>query len=186
MEPICTVLVPLVNGFEEIEAVTLVDVLRRGGVKVVTAALGSSLEVVGAHEMTLHADAFFRDVAADDYAAIILPGGPGTGEMRKNAALIERLREQKAANRLIGAICAAPLVLVDAGVLEPNQHVTCYPTCETELDRASAAVPVVEDGLIITGQAPGAALLFALIVLKTLAGENVAKRVANGLVTRAF
>ena len=186
MEPNCTVLVPLVDGFEEVEAVTIVDVLRRGGVDVVTAALGSSLEVSGAHSMTLHADAFFKEVAADDYAAIVLPGGPGTSEMRANEALLERLREQKEANRLIAAICAAPLVLMDAGVLDPDQHVTCYPTCQMELDRACAAVPVVEDGLIITGQAPGAALLFALIVLKTLAGEDVAKRVANGLVTHIF
>lgn len=186
MEPICTVLVPLEEGFEEVEAVTIVDVLRRGGVDVVTAALGSSLEVSGAHGMTLHADALYKDVAAKDYAAIVLPGGPGTSEMRTNEALLERLREQKAGNRLIAAICAAPLVLMDAGVLEQGQHITCYPTCEPELDRTCAAVPVVEDGLIITGQAPGAALLFALIVLKTLAGEDVAKRVANGLVTRVF
>ncbi len=179
-------LVPLVDGFEEIEAVTVIDVLRRGGIEVITAAMTSSLEVMGAHGMVLHADATFAEVGAAEYEVIVLPGGPGTSKLRTNEALLERLREQRADNRLIAAICAAPLVLMDAGVLEPGQHVTCYPTCEVELDRSRAAVPVVEDGLIITGQAPGAALLFALIVLKTLAGEDAARRVANGLVTRIF
>lgn len=180
------VLVPLVEGFEEIEAVTLVDVLRRGGVEVVVAALATDPQVKGAHGMSLSADAHFDEVAGDSYDAIVLPGGPGTESLRHNEALLERLRRQKEEGRVIAAICAAPLVLMDAGVLESGQHITCYPTCEVELDRTSAAVPVVADGLIITGQAPGAALLFALIVLKTLAGEDVAKRVANGLVTRVF
>lgn len=180
------VLVPLVEGFEEIEAVTLVDVLRRGGVEVTIAALAPDLQVKGAHGMILQADSHFDEVSSAEYDAIALPGGPGSESMRHDEGLLERLRQQKQEGRIIAAICAAPLVLMDAGVLEPGQHITCYPTCEVELDRACAAVPVVADKLIITGQAPGAALLFALIVLKTLAGEDVAKRIANGLVTRVF
>ncbi len=176
-------LVVLVDGFEEIEAVTIVDVLRRGGVEVVTAALGDSRSVKGAHEMTLSADQLFADAASGDYDAVVLPGGPGTSALRESAAVQDRLRRQKEEGKLLAAICAAPTVLCDADVLEPGQHVTCYPTCMMELDRPSANVPVVADGNVITGQAPGSALLFALVVLKTLAGEKVAAKVARTMVT---
>ena len=178
------VLIPLAEGFEEIEALTAVDVLRRGGQTVVTAAVGETLETKGAHDIVVTADALFADVADDPYEAILLPGGGvGTERMRKSEAMIRRLRRQAEEHRLICAICAAPLVLVDAGVLAPDTHVTCYPTCQMELDRPWSAVPVVVDGTIITGQAPGSATLFSLIVLQTLAGESVARKVARGMVT---
>lgn len=176
------VLVPLVEGFEDIEAVSVIDVLRRGGVEVVTAAVDGAPTVLSSHGIRMSADAAFEDAAKADYDAVVLPGGPGTDRL-KVPAVIDRLRRQKDEGRLICAICAAPLVLVEAGVLEQDQHVTCYPTCITELDRQSANVPVVADGNVITGQAPGAALLFALVVLQALAGEKVARRVARGLVT---
>ena len=176
-------LVPLTDGFEEMEAVTLIDVLRRGGVHVVTAALAPNLEVEGAHGMILRADALFAEVSPAEYDALVLPGGPGVEHMRRNEALLDRVRRQKAEGRLLAAICAAPLVLVEAGVLEPGQRVTCYPTCADGLDRPCAGVPVVEDGRLITGQAPGAALAFALAVLRALKGEAIAEQVADGLVT---
>lgn len=179
------VLVPLTDGFEEIEAVTLIDVLRRGGVHVVAAALAPNLEVEGAHGMILHADALFAEVASAEYDALVLPGGPGTENMRRCEALLERVRRQKAEGRLLAAICAAPLVLAAAGVLEPGRRVTCYPSCAVGLDRPCAGVPVVVDGRLVTGQAPGAALAFALAVLGALKGEAVAKQVADGLVARA-
>ncbi|HBO98662.1 MAG TPA: DJ-1 family protein [Verrucomicrobia bacterium] len=177
-------LVPLTDGFEEMEAVTLIDVLRRGGVHVVTAALAPSLEVEGAHGMILRADALFAEVSPAEYDALVLPGGPGVENMRRCGALLERVRRQKAEGRLLAAICAAPLVLVEAGVLEPGQRVTCYPSCAVGLDRPCAGVPVVVDGRIVTGQAPGAALAFALAVLGVLKGEAIVKQVADGLVAR--
>lgn len=177
------VLVPLADGFEEIEAVTIIDVLRRGGVDVVTAHLGESSAVHGAYGLTMRADAPFAAVAEGEYDALVLPGGPGTEALRKCGPLIERIRRQKADGRLVCAICAAPLVLVDAGILEQGQHVTCYPTCVMDLDRPCAGVPVVADGNIITGQAPGSALLFSLVVLKTLMGDSVANKVARAMVT---
>lgn len=181
------VLVPLAEGFEEIEAVTAIDVLRRGGVDVVVAAMGDRLETAGSHGMTLKADALFSDAEAGDYDAILLPGGgPGTERLRNSDALARRLRRQADEGRLLCAICAAPTVLVDAGVLEPGVHVTCYPTCQMELDRPWSPVPVVADGNVVTGQAPGSAMLFALIVLQTLAGEPVARKVARALVTDAL
>ena len=177
-------LVVLADGFEDIEAVTVIDVLRRGRVDVVTASLSGTPIVKSAHGMEMLADLPFEKAAEDSYSAIILPGGGGgTENMKRSPALIERLRRQKGEGGLICAICAAPTVLVDADVLDPEQHVTCYPSCVMDLDRPSANVPVVADGNVITGQAPGSALLFSLVVLKALAGDKSAEKVARGMVT---
>ncbi|MBQ6137483.1 MAG: DJ-1/PfpI family protein [Kiritimatiellae bacterium] len=176
-------LVVLAEGFEDIEAVSVVDILRRGGVEVTTASLGGSQCVRSAHGIEMKADALFSDAAEAVFDAFILPGGPGTENLRKSPEVIERLRRQKAEGRLICAICAAPTVLVEAEVLDPDQHVTCYPSCVMDLDRPCADAPVVADGAVITGQAPGAATLFGLVVLQALAGELVARKVARGMVT---
>ena len=177
-------LVPLAKGFEEVEAVTIVDVLRRGGVEVVTASVWESAEVVGAHGLPMKADARLADVADGDFDAIVLPGGgEGTENLKNSDLLIRRLRRQNDEGKLLCAICAAPTVLVEAGVLAEGLHVTCYPTCQVELDRPWTPVPVVADGNVITGQAPGSALLFALVVLQSLTDEKTAKRVARGMVT---
>ena len=106
------VLVPLVEGFEDIEAVTIVDVLRRGGVEVVTASVAGTPFVKSSHGIQMSADATFAQAAEETYDAIVLPGGPGTGNL-KVPAVLERLRRQKEAGRLICAICAAPTVLVE-------------------------------------------------------------------------
>lgn len=181
------VLIPLAAGFEDIEAVALIDVLRRGGVDVVTAAIGERLEVKSAHGVVMTADALFADAGEADYDAIVLPGGgEGTERLRNSDALIRRLQRQNDDRRLICAICAAPTVLVEAGVIAPGIHVTCYPTCQMELDRPWSPMPVVVEGNIITGQAPGTALLFALVILQTLAGESVARKVARGMVTNVL
>jgi len=178
------VLVPLAGGFEEIEALTVVDVLRRGSQKVVTASVDPGLSVVGAHGIEVKADALLDDVVDDAYDAIVLPGGGGgTERLRKCSSLIRRIQRQASEDRLLCAICAAPAVLVDAGVLDRGVQVTCYPTCQMELDRPWTPAPVVADGNIITGQAPGSAMLFALVILKTLAGESAASSVARRMVT---
>lgn len=178
------VLVPLAGGFEEIEALTIVDVLRRGGQQVLTASIETGLSVVGAHGIEVKADALLSDVIDDAYDAIVLPGGGGgTAKMRKCTTLLNRLRRQAGEGRLLCAICAAPAVFVDAGVLDAGVQVTCYPTCQEELDRPWIPAPVVADRNIITGQAPGSAMLFALVVLKTLAGDEVADGVAGQMVT---
>ncbi|MBR4354477.1 MAG: DJ-1/PfpI family protein [Kiritimatiellae bacterium] len=178
------VLVPLATGFEEIEAVTVIDILRRGGVEVVSASIGDSLAVTGAHGMELKADRLFAEAAKDEYDAIVLPGGgDGTENLRRSDAVLERIRAQKEAGRLNCAICAAPLVLAEAEVIDPGIHVTCYPSVSLDMDRPVAAVPVIADRDIVTGQAPGAAMLFALVVLQTLVGERTARKVARGLVT---
>jgi len=178
------VLVPLANGFEELEAVAAVDVLRRGGVEVVMASIHDSPDVKGAHGMSVRADALFADVADAEYDAIVLPGGgEGTENLKNSDALFRRLRRQDSEGRLLCAICAAPTVLVEAGVIAPGIHVTCYPTCQMQLDRQWTPAPVVAEGNVITGQAPGTALLFGLVVLQALAGDKVAQKVARGMVT---
>lgn len=178
------VLVPLANGLEEIEAVTIIDVLRRGGQEVVTASVHDSVEVIGAHGISIRADALLADAVGEDYAAIVLPGGgEGTENLKRSGLLSERLRRQNEAGLLLCAICAAPTVLVEAGAARERLHMTCYPSCMMELDRPYSNVPVVVDGNLITGQAPGSALIFALVVLQTLAGETVARRIARAMVT---
>ena len=178
------VLIPLADGFEDVEAITAIDVLRRGGVEVVTASISGELSVRSAHGVRIQADALFADVASDSYEAMLLPGGgEGTERLRACGPVIERLRRQKEENRLICAICAAPLVLLEAGVLEEDQHLTCYPTCALEFENAAKDVPVVADGMLVTGEAPGSSLLFALVVLQTLEGDQVAHKVARGMVT---
>jgi len=177
------VIVPLANGFEEVEALTVVDVLRRGGVEVVTASIHASVDVRGAHGVSVKADALLADVASADYAAVVLPGGgEGTENLKNSDAVIRLLQDLKGEGRLLCAICAAPTVLVEAGVLDLGQHVTCYPSCQMDLDRPWVNQPVVVHGDVITGQAPGTALLFALVVLKSLAGASVASRVAREMV----
>jgi 4-methyl-5(b-hydroxyethyl)-thiazole monophosphate biosynthesis len=178
------VLVPLADGFEEIEATTIIDVLRRGGQEVVTASVHDRVDVRGAHGMTVRADALFADVGEEVYDAIVLPGGgDGTENLKSCDALLARLWRQNVDGLLLGAICAAPTVLVAAGAVRPGLHLTCYPGCEAGLDRPSSEAPVVADGNLVTGQAPGSAILFALVVLQTLAGEAAAWDVAGGMVT---
>lgn len=176
--------VVLAEGFEEVEAITVIDVLRRGGVEVVAASLDGANQVTGAHGVKVTADSSFKAAAQSECDALVLPGGgTGTENLRRSHELAERLRRQKESGRLVCAICAAPTVLVDAGVLDPEQHVTCYPSCVMDLDRPSANVPVVADGNVITGQAPGSSLLFALVILKALVGDKAAEKVARGMVT---
>ena len=176
-------LVAFADGFEDIEAVSIVDVLRRGGVEVVAASLNAEPYAVSAHGIRMSTDAVLADVLENDYDAIILPGGgEGTQNLKACEPLLERLRRQKEAGGLVCAICAAPTVLEEAGVID-DESVTCYPSCRADMGRPVTDVPVVADGQIITGQAPGAAMLFGLVVLAHLTDERVAHGVANGMVT---
>lgn len=177
-------LVFMAEGFEEIEAITTIDVLRRGGVEVVTASISESLEVKGAHGICVKADTAASAAIQEQYDAVILPGGGlGTENLAASELVIDTLQRQKSNGGFICAICAAPTVLVKAGVLDEGQHITCYPTCVMELDRPAADAPVVEDGLVITGRGPGSSLLFGLVILKALEGAEVAKKVSRGMVS---
>ena len=179
-----TALVPLADGFEDIEAVAVIDVLRRGGVEVVTASLGADSYAVSAHGIRMETDARLSDVIHDRWDAIVLPGGgEGTANLMACNELAIRLRRQKFEDGgLLCAICAAPTVLAAADVLD-DEDVTCYPSCAEEMGRPVADVPAVADGQIITGRGPGAAITFALAVLAHMVGGDVAHGVAMGMVT---
>ena len=178
------VMVLLANGFEDIEAISVIDILRRGGIEVVTASIHDKRVVRSSHGVRMEADALFSDVGAASYDAIVLPGGSeGAENLRRSEAVAERLRSQHESGRLLCALCAAPTVLEAVGALDEETEVTCYPTCQDGLERPWTPAPVVVDGSVITGQAPGSAILFGLVILQTLAGERVARKVAQGIVT---
>lgn len=169
------VLVMLAQGFEEIEAVTIIDVLRRAGLTVVCAGL-EDIQVQGAHGIVVNADCLFSSLG-DDFDALVLPGGmPGA----RNLALLESLKSliirmsgQK--EKLVGAICASPaLILAPAGVLE-GRRATCYPGMEESFGRSVrySREKVVVDGNIITSQGPGTALLFSLAIVEWMLGAVV-------------
>ena len=175
------VLVPFADGFEDIEAVSIVDVLRRGGVEVVTASLNPEPWALSAHGIRLATDAVLMDVLEGEYDAIILPGGgQGTQNLKKCLPLLQRLNRQKKDGKYVCAICAAPTVLVEADVIE-DETVTCYPSCAVEMGRHIEDVPVIADGLVITGQGPASATLFGLVILAHLVNEKTAHNVANGM-----
>lgn len=173
------VLVPLAEGLEELEAVTIIDVLRRGGLEVVTAALGPDRAVCGSRGVTLLADTLWPEV--DEFDAIVLPGGgKGTENLGADPRVAETARAFDAEGKFVAAICAAPTVLAAAGLLQ-GRRATCYPACAAELGESYDNVPVVADGNIITGQGPGSAMLFALVLITHFVDEATARGVAEGL-----
>ena len=175
------VLVPLADGLEEIEAVTLIDVLRRGGIEVVSAALGNDRAVVGSRDVTVLADIVWDELEIDSFGAIVLPGGGlGTENLAADQRVLATIRAFAESDKFVAAICAAPTVLAQAGVLK-GRRATCYPACAEALGKSYDGVPVIADGHIITSQGPGTAMLFALVLVQHFAGEETARKVADGL-----
>ena len=174
------VMVPLANGFEEIEALTIIDVLRRAGIQTDTiGVIGSFIE--SKHGIRVMVDKRLNEVNEDNYDAIILPGGsPGYENLRKSKRVIEILKKFNSQNKLIGAICGAPLILAREGLLD-NKKATIYPGMERELPHPRDE-PVIVDGNIVTSQGPGTAMKFALTLVKLLKGEKDAERLKRELV----
>ncbi|CAA6679060.1 MULTISPECIES: DJ-1 family glyoxalase III [unclassified Lentimonas] len=172
-------LILLHPGFEEIEAVTPIDLLSRAGVEVVQAALDDTLLVLGRSGITLQATHSLADVADETFDAIILPGGPGIMQIRKHPQICKLLQQQFAADRLIGCICAAPLLLLDAE-LHTDLRYTCHPAAEHELSDALTAT-VVQDGTIITSRGAGTATEFALQLVSQLTDQSTADTIADSV-----
>ena len=174
----------LAQGFEEVEALTPVDVLRRAGVQVTTVGIGGTA-IRGSHGIEVHADAAEQDVTPDDLTAVILPGGmPGTQNLDASDTVCRFLKAAAEKQAVIGAICAAPSVLGHAGLL-CGKHATCFPGFESELTGATVLPDVVvTDGNIITGKGAGAALPFALALAAALAGPDKAAAVEAALQVR--
>ena len=172
-------LVPIADGTEEIEAVGIIDVLRRAGVEVVVAGVGpagipaTSLTVTASRGVRLVADTTLEAVAAQEFDAIVLPGGlPGAGHLRDSDTLKTLLAAQDAAGRLVAAICAAPVVVLQAHGLLRGRGATCFPGLREQLDPASRRYGrVVSDGNLLTSQGPGTALAFALAIVAHLCGR---------------
>jgi 4-methyl-5(b-hydroxyethyl)-thiazole monophosphate biosynthesis len=174
-------LVFLASGFEEIETVTVVDVLRRAGVDVTVAGLTPNV-TEGKHGMRIVPDKSIDDVSVEDFDAFVVPGGnPGYKNLRKDPRVIDMVKKAFNSNKLVAAICAGPAVLSDAGVLE-GKACTIYPGMDEELE-AGGGKPkhdiVVVDGNIITSRGPATALPFALKLAEKLAGKQVAEAVSK-------
>jgi 4-methyl-5(b-hydroxyethyl)-thiazole monophosphate biosynthesis len=175
-------LVPLAEGFEELEAVTIIDVLRRAGVEVTTAALATS-PVTGSHAISLAADTTLDAVVGDDFDAVVLPGGPAARRLRDDTRLRALLQRSARAGRLVAAVCAAPIALEAAGVLA-GKRATVYPGNELPSAR-QVEERVVVDGNIVTSRGPGTALEFALVLVEKLVGAATAGELAGAMIVKA-
>lgn len=176
------VLVPVAAGFEEIEAITIIDVLRRGGIKVIIGSLTHNLLVSGAHDIVIKADCHIADLSVNDLDMIVLPGGwNATKALASDETVKKILKEMNSQGKEIGAICAAPYALSVAGVLKDGY--TCYPGIEDEIATAGydSKKMVVESENIITSRGPATAICFALAIVKKLAGSDVYAEVQTDL-----
>jgi len=172
----------LADGFEETEAVTIVDIMRRGGADVSSVSVTGSRIVAGAHGIALTADLLFEEADHSSCEMIVMPGGmPGAKNLAAHEGLTDRIKEFAAEGKWLAAICAAPMVLAGAGVLN-GKTATIYPGMEDRLTGAKAVdSPIARDGKIITSQSPGTAMVFALYLLTVLKGEEKAAEVEEGL-----
>lgn len=170
----------LADGFEEIEALTPVDVLRRANIKVTTISISKDKLVKGAHEITVMADELIDQTNFSTFDALILPGGmPGTKNLNKCDQLKDILLEFSQAGKLIGAICAAPMVIGELGLLN-GKNAICYPGFEKHLKGAIIQnKPSIADGNYITANGVGSALQFALNLVRELCDEDTAKELAR-------
>jgi 4-methyl-5(b-hydroxyethyl)-thiazole monophosphate biosynthesis len=173
-----TALLLLADGFEEIEAVTIIDVLRRGNVAVTTASLAGK-QVRGAHDISIESDTLFERVSMDNFDALVLPGGPAAKTLREDTHVQATIRAAAAAGKLVAAICAAPTALEAAGVLA-GKRATSYPgnplPSAQQVDER-----VVEDGNIVTSRGPATAMAFALELVRRLSSPEIAKTTAEKL-----
>jgi 4-methyl-5(b-hydroxyethyl)-thiazole monophosphate biosynthesis len=176
------VLVPLADGVEEMEATIAIDVLRRAGITVVVAAVGAACEITASRGVRLVADDLWRNLDPLAFDALLLPGGAvGTRTLMADARVLAAVRAYVSAGKLVAAVCAAPLVLQAAGVLD-GVAATCHPSVAAELTRAVHRTErVVKTAGIITSQCPGTSMEFALAVVERLIGRPAAEKVAAGL-----
>lgn len=177
--------VHLAEGFEEIEAISIIDVLRRAEFDVEVVSMNKSKEVNGAHEITVKADILFEDLDYDNIDMIVLPGGmPGAANLKAHIGLREQILNFNDTKKPLAAICAAPMVFGNLGLLK-EKKATCYPGFEEELHGAIITGEAVEEAEnIITGKGAGVAINFALKIVEKFKGKEVAdelgvKMIAN-------
>jgi 4-methyl-5(b-hydroxyethyl)-thiazole monophosphate biosynthesis len=175
------VCVLLANGFEEIEAITIVDVLRRAEIQTVTAAVTPG-PVKGSHGVVVQADRNLADAVRESWDMVVLPGGmPGSTNLRDDPKVQELIGRQAREGKRIGAICAAPIALGKAGILK-GRKATSYPGFQDQLAGAVyQEAPVVCDGNITTSRGPGTAMSFALQIVTDLKGKAAADGLRKGM-----
>lgn len=177
------VLVAIANGTEEIEAVCIIDVLRRAGAAVTVASV-NDLQVTASRGVKLVADKLIAECVPETYHLVVLPGGmPGAEHLRDSRELLSILTNQKDQGRLYGAICAAPVVVLQHHGLLGQRQATCHPSFVGSLKNVdSVESRVVVDGNCVTSRGPGTALEFALKLVELLYGEDKAREVAGPMV----
>jgi 4-methyl-5(b-hydroxyethyl)-thiazole monophosphate biosynthesis len=175
-----TVLVPLAEGFEEIEALAPVDLLRRAGIDVVTATLAPGIHVTGRDGITVHADKALADAVTADFDLVFLPGGPGTKQLRADVRIRELVLKQHQAGRWLAAICAAPTVLHDCGLLAGRRY-TAHFSVADELPAILAEERIVTDGNITTSRGAGTAVEFGLHLVGLLAGRDKSAEIGKAI-----
>jgi len=178
------VLVLLAPGFEELEAVTIIDILRRAGLEVITAGTISG-PISSARNIRIFPDTSLDKVSDEVFDLIALPGGvDGTENLAKDPRVIEILRRQIDSGRLLGAICAAPTVLDRHGLVQ-GKNITCHPTCREAIHQARLSGDrVVQDGRLVTSQGPGTAIEFAYKLVELLIGKDKVSEINRGVLAR--
>jgi protein deglycase len=172
----------LAEGFEEIEALTVVDLLRRAQIEITTVSITESITVTGSHDISVEADGLFKDMNFEHAKMLVLPGGmPGTKHLGEHDGLIQLLKEFCRQNKDIAAICAAPSVLGENNLLK-GKKATCYPGFEDKLIEAVyTGGKVEEDGNIITGKGMGTAIDFSLQIIEKLKDRAQADKIAAAI-----
>lgn len=174
------VLCLLADGFEELELVAPVDVLRRSGADVVLAVVGEDLQATGRNGLVLRGDARLEDVGGENFDLLLIPGGPAVGRLREDGRAAKLAGDFVSAGKLVAAICAGPLVLADAGLLK-GRRFTAHFSTSGELEEALSHERVVEDGPLITARGAGAALEFGFAVVNRLFGAGKREEIARDI-----
>lgn len=177
-----TALVLLTENFEEIEAVTPIDILRRAGIETVTASITGYLSVKGRSGISMRADVLLEELPLKLWDVVVLPGGPGTSAMREDRRVLDLISEQVEGGRFVAAICAAPTVLKDAGVLK-GKKLTAHQSVVEEFTAVVEKEAVVVDGNVITSRGAGTSVQFALAIVERLCGYNMALQIAHAICT---
>lgn len=176
------IFVHLADGFEEVEAVTVIDLLRRADIEVTTVSIMKRLEVFGAHDINIMADALYEDVNYNDCQMIVLPGGGGgANNLDKHDGVVSQIDHFNKNGKWIAAICAAPMILGHHDIFK-GQKATIYKGMEKELSGATYVdEKVVVDGHIITSQGPATAMDFALKIIEVIKGKAISDEIATDL-----
>ena len=175
-----TVLTLLADGFEEIEAIAPIDLLRRAGANVIVAALGDGIHVTGRSGLIMHADTTLAAVESETFDCLFLPGGPGTKLLRSDPRVRPLLLRHHQQDRWIAAICAAPIVLHDAGLLTGRRY-TAHFSVAAELPDLLANERVVTDGKLLTSRGAGTAVEFALLLVEKIFSAEKSREIAASI-----